>query len=117
MHFDKYLSKYDAYIDDFLFCPNYKNIKYDHKKANFFSKYRKPNPGMILTLAKRYKINLRRSYLIGNSDTDILSGKLANLKTIFINNIKNKNYQFSIKPDYSVKNLYGAVNLVLKHIK
>ena len=72
---------------------------------------------MILTLAKRYNVDLRRSYFIGSSDTDILSGKLANLKTIFINNGKYKNYQLSIKPSYIVKDLYGAVNLVLRHKK
>jgi D-glycero-D-manno-heptose 1,7-bisphosphate phosphatase len=117
VYLDKYLSKHKAYLDDFLFCANYKNIKYNHKKISFFSKYKKPNPGMILTLAKKYNINLRRSYYIGSSETDILSGKLANLKTIFINNIKCKNYQLSIKPNYSVKDLYGAVNLVLRHKK
>ena len=106
-----------AYLDDFLFCANYKNIRYNYKKISFFSKYKKPNPGMILTLAKRYNVDLRRSYFIGSSDTDILSGKLANLKTIFINNGKYKNYKSSIKPSYIVKDLYGAVNLVLRHKK
>ena len=114
MHFDKYLSKYNAYIDDFLFCPNYKNIKYDHKKASFFSKYRKPNPGMILYLAKKYNINLSKSYFVGDSDTDILAGKLANLKTILVKSIKFKNYKLNVKPNFNVKNLYEAVNLILK---
>ena len=115
MHLDKYLSKHKAYIDDFLFCANYKNIKYIDRKSSFFSKFRKPNPGMILCLAKKYNINLRKSYLIGDNDTDILAGKLANLKTILVESIKTKNYGLSIKPDFNVKNLYQAVNLILRH--
>ena len=58
MFFDMYLSKHKAYVDDFLFCPNYKNIKYKDKKNSFFSKFRKPNPGMIFSLTKKYNINL-----------------------------------------------------------
>ena len=115
IYLDKYLSNHKAYIDDFLFCANYKNIKYNDKKISFFYKFRKPNPGMILCLAKKYNINLRKSYLIGDNDTDILAGKLANLKTILVESIKTKNYGLSIKPDFIVKNLYQAVNLILRH--
>ena len=115
IYLDKYLSNHKAYIDDFLFCANYKNIKYIDRKSSFFSKFRKPNPGMILCLAKKYNINLRKSYLIGDNDTDILAGKLANLKTILVESIKTKNYGSSIKPDFIVKNLYQAVNLILRH--
>ena len=83
-------------------------------KASFFSKYRKPNPGMILYLAKKYNINLSKSYFVGDSDTDILAGKLANLKTILVKSIKFKNYKLNVKPNFNVKNLYEAVNLILK---
>jgi D-glycero-D-manno-heptose 1,7-bisphosphate phosphatase len=112
-----YLSKHKAYVDDFLFCPNYKNIKYKDKKNSFFSKFKKPNPGMIFCLAKKYNINLRKSYIIGYKNTDIFAGKLANLKTILIESIKTKNEELSIKPDFIVKNIYEAVNLILNHRK
>ena len=117
MYLDKYLPKHKAYIDDFLYCANYKNIKYNDKKISFFSKFRKPNPGMIFYFAKKYNINLRKSYLIGDSDTDILAGRLSNLKTILVDTIKYKNYELSIKPNFNVKNLNEAVNLILKHRK
>ena len=76
------------------------------KITSFFSKYRKPNPGMILYLAKKYNINLSKSYFVGDSDTDILAGKLANLKTILVKSIKFKNYKLNVKPNFNVKNLY-----------
>jgi|TARA_B100000315_G_scaffold158580_1_gene147219 histidinol-phosphate phosphatase family protein len=117
IYLDKHLSKHKAYIDDFLICANYKKIKYNDRKISFFSKYRKPNPGMIICLAKKYNINLRKSYLIGGNDTDILTGKLANLKTVLIKNIKTKSYRLGIKPDFNVNNLYEAVSLILRYKK
>ena len=117
MHLDKYLSKHKAYIDDFLFCANYKNIKYNDKKISFFYKFRKPNPGMIFYFAKKYNINLRKSYLIGDSDTDIKAGRLSNLKTILVENTKSKKFESRIKTNFNVKNLNEAVNLILKHRK
>ena len=100
-----------------MFCANYKNIKYNDKNISFFYKFRKPNPGMIFYFAKKYNINLRKSYLIGDSDTDILAGRLSNLKTILVDTIKYKNYELNIKPNFNVKNLNEAVNLILKYRK
>ena len=45
-------------IDDFLICPHFTNKKYKNTNISFFSEYRKPNPGMITTLANKYRINL-----------------------------------------------------------
>jgi D-glycero-D-manno-heptose 1,7-bisphosphate phosphatase len=46
---------------------------------------RKPNPGMLLRAEKKYKINLKESYMIGDRWRDIGAGKRAGCKTIFIN--------------------------------
>lgn len=45
---------------------------------------RKPNPGMILDLAKKYKIDRSQSYMIGDRETDIEAGAKAGLSTIKI---------------------------------
>ena len=116
MFFDMYLSKHKAYVDDFLFCPNYKNIKYKDKKNSFFSKFRKPNPGMIFSLTKKYNINLSKSYLIGDSDTDVLAGKRARVKTILLQGPKIEDYKLNIKPNFIATSLWSAVNLILKKI-
>ena len=116
MFFDMYLSKHKAYVDDFLFCPNYKNIKYKDKKNSFFSKFRKPNPGMIFSLTKKYNINLSKSYLIGDSDTDVLAGKRARVKTILLQGPKIEDYKLNIKPNFIAASLWSAVNLILKKI-
>ena len=45
---------------------------------------RKPKPGMIFKIAKKYKINLKNSFLVGDRASDIKAGKRAKCKTIFI---------------------------------
>ena len=52
--------------------------------------YRKPNPGMILRAAKDYNLDLKKSVLIGDNETDILAGKSAGVgNTIRFINEKN----------------------------
>ena len=113
---DKYLYKNEAYIDDFLICPHFTNKKYKNTNISFFSEYRKPNPGMITTLANKYRINLKSSFMIGDSDRDILAGKNAAVKTILVESPKIKDYKLNVKPNFKTTSLWSAVNLVLKKI-
>jgi D-glycero-D-manno-heptose 1,7-bisphosphate phosphatase len=45
---------------------------------------RKPNPGMLLDAAKKHKIDLAKSWMIGDSETDVMAGKRAGCHTIFV---------------------------------
>ena len=69
---------------------------------------------MIKTLSKRYRINIRKSFMIGDSDRDILAGKNAGLKTILVASPKIKDYKLNVSPNYKKNNLYDAINLLLK---
>ena len=45
---------------------------------------RKPKPSMILEAAKKYKINLKNSFMIGDKPSDITTGQKANCRSIFL---------------------------------
>jgi D-glycero-D-manno-heptose 1,7-bisphosphate phosphatase len=47
---------------------------------------RKPEPGMLESAAARHDIALDRSWMIGDSDTDILAGRAAGTHTILLEN-------------------------------
>lgn len=49
-----------------------------------FCNCRKPNPGLILKAAKKFSIDLNKSYVVGDRSSDILAGRKANCRTIFI---------------------------------
>lgn len=48
------------------------------------SYYKKPNPGMILRAIKEFNIEPKKSYLIGDRWSDIMSGDKLGIKTLFI---------------------------------
>jgi histidinol-phosphate phosphatase family protein len=45
---------------------------------------RKPKPGMLLAAARRHGIDLARSWMIGDSRTDMEAGKAAGCRTILV---------------------------------
>ena len=111
------LSSKKAFFNDYSYCPNFKNLKFIENNFNYFSKFRKPNPGMILSLKKRYKLNLKKSYFIGDSDKDIATGLRAGCKTVLIRGPKLKNYKLDVKPDYVFNDLKKAINYLLRRSK
>lgn len=45
---------------------------------------RKPNPGMLLEAAERHRIDLARSFMIGDRWKDVEAGRRAGCRTVFI---------------------------------
>lgn len=114
---DNYLTKYGAYLDDILICPNSENKYFNTKEYSFLWKDRKPNPGMIKELSNRHNIDIKKSYFIGDSDIDILCGKKIKMKTILVKSPRIKKYKFNVNPDFKVNNLKEAIKLIFKNEK
>ena len=83
-------------------------VNYSDDEKNYF---RKPNPGMLFYAKKKFDLDLRNSYVVGDRWRDIDAGYAANCKTIFID--KNYNEKLNYKPDFIVKN----IKEIIKHIK
>ncbi|WP_456274518.1 D-glycero-alpha-D-manno-heptose-1,7-bisphosphate 7-phosphatase [Bacillus sp. AK031] len=47
---------------------------------------RKPEAGMILSLAEKYDLDLKKSFMVGDREPDIEAGKKAGCSTVFIAN-------------------------------
>jgi len=75
---------------------------------------RKPRPGLLIEAAKKYSIDLRESYMIGDRWRDIEAGNLAGCKTLFIDYSYNEKQPTS--PTYRVKNIIEAANIILGEI-
>ena len=74
-HMKEALRKKGAIVNDVVYCP--------HKPKSGCS-CRKPNSKLIEDLAKKYEINLASSYMVGDTDTDIIAGKKAGTKCVFL---------------------------------
>ncbi|MBI2664036.1 HAD family hydrolase [Candidatus Woesearchaeota archaeon] len=76
----------NARIDKIYMCPHHPEKGFDGevKELKIECGCRKPKPGMLLLAAADFDIDLKNSWLIGDSDTDIAAGKAAGCNTIFI---------------------------------
>lgn len=82
---------------------------------------RKPKTGFFMQAARDYDIDLKQSWMIGDGVYDIIAGHNAGCKTILVGNIIEAEYlsilekkMEGIKPDYLVKYISEARNLIEK---
>ncbi len=115
----KELQAWGASIDAIYVCPH-------HPKRGFTGEIlelkidclcRKPKPGLLLKAAKEYDIDLKNSWMIGDSLSDIAAGLAAETKTILVAGSGSgaeheKNLQ-DVKPDATAKDLLDAVELIV----
>jgi len=108
------LEDHNVAIDAFYYCPFHPDFS-DKKESTC----RKPSPEMVLTAALDFNIDLSRSYLIGDSASDILCGLNAGVKTILVQtgegeeslSILQKENNF---PSFVAMNFFDAANFIIK---
>lgn len=62
-------------IDKVYFCPSHP--EHGVGKCKVDSPFRKPGPGMILQVAEEFDVDLARSVVVGDKETDIQAGVAA----------------------------------------
>lgn len=72
-----------AYLDGIFFCPHHPHKGYNGEvpELKIDCECRKPKPGMLLQAAEHFNIDLSQSWMIGDSENDILAGMAAGCKT------------------------------------
>ena len=81
------LRKNGAHIDEIFYAPFYKKSKLNFTKKDEL--LRKPNTGMIDKANESWNINMRKSYVIGDTDVDKNLAKNAKLKYVIVNKKSN----------------------------
>jgi D-glycero-D-manno-heptose 1,7-bisphosphate phosphatase len=69
---------------------------------------RKPQPGMLLELARKYDLSLKESYIIGDTWKDSCAGSSAGCKSIILD----RPYNREDPADWRVPDLSSAVDLI-----
>ena len=93
----------DHGFDDFYYCPHHPD---EHCPC------RKPEPEMLLRARYRHKVDLRKSYVVGDKETDMLLAKAAGAKAILVTTGQAKESQ---NADFTAGNLTEAVTFILNH--
>ena len=87
------LAKHGAHLDGIYYCPHHTTGKV--KEYAIDCDCRKPKPGMLLKAQKEHDIDLKSSYLIGDSARDVECAEAAGVKGIMY---KGGNlYQYIVK--------------------
>lgn len=75
---------------------------------------RKPEAGLILDLMEVYCIDARRSYMVGDSYTDIIAGKKAGLRTVLLGKLKCDMCQRlqMYRPDHIIRDIRGLEKIL-----
>ena len=63
------------YFDATYFCPDHPDVA---------SERRKPGPGMLLEAARDFDLDLQRSWMIGDRESDLLAGRAAGTRTVLV---------------------------------
>lgn len=108
---DSELERHGAYIDAIYFCPHHPeqiNLE-ENADLRIDCECRKPKPGMFLTAAQDFNIDLKKSFMIGDTERDIIAGSVAGCRTIGVltgYGLKGS----TIRPDYMFDNLEKAID-------
>ena len=72
-----------AFLDAIFYCPHHPHSGYEGevKELKIDCDCRKPKPGMLLKAAREYNIDLSKSWMIGDGESDIKAGKAAGCRT------------------------------------
>lgn len=80
------LGEKGTYTDRIYYCPHHPDKGFEGEVSHLKIKCncRKPEPGLILKAKKDYNIDLSQSYMVGDSISDVVSGKRAGCTPVFI---------------------------------
>jgi D-glycero-D-manno-heptose 1,7-bisphosphate phosphatase len=103
-----------ARIDGEYYCFHHPDAIVERYKAN--CDCRKPKPGLLLKASHDLGLDLSRSFLVGDSLTDVKAGRAAGCTTILIGSVKcdicKLMQQGNVYPDFMVEDLAKAVDVI-----
>ena len=102
-----------AYLDGIYCC-------YHHPDDN--CSCRKPKPGMLKKAAKKFNLDLKKCFVVGDKYTDIILGHNVGATTILAltgygkGQWEYESEKWRNKPDYVAEDLYEAIKWIIKQI-
>lgn len=92
-------------FDDFYYCPHH---PVEHCPC------RKPEPGLLLKARAQHHIDFKRSFVVGDKETDMLLARAVGATGIFVETGQDKE---TTSADFKAKDLRGAVNWILEKVE
>jgi D-glycero-D-manno-heptose 1,7-bisphosphate phosphatase len=111
------LAASEAHLDAFYYCPHHPAATQESYRVN--CQCRKPLTGMLEEAAQRFHIDLKSSYVVGDSTRDMEMGFNGGARTVLVmtgygrGNYENLRSRWPRQPDLIAENLLEAVEKIL----
>jgi histidinol-phosphate phosphatase family protein len=111
---EQLLSQSGARLDASYYCPFLSGPEAAVEAYRRESELRKPRPGMLLQAAEELGLDLRRSWIIGDSVQDVEAGRRAGCRTILLTRGQDEaSLPHQVHPDHIAADLAEAAEIVL----
>ncbi len=111
------LGKEGVYLDAVKYCPHHPDKGYPEENVAYKIKChcRKPDIGMLLESAEEYNIDLKKSWMIGDTTIDIQTGINAGMHTaLVLTGEAGKDGKYAVQAEEEGKTLLEVVNKIIK---
>ena len=112
------LAEEGAYLDDIYFCPHHPDTGFPGENPAFKidCDCRKPKTGMVDRAVQEFNLDIVSSWLIGDTTTDLQTGRNAGMQTILLRTGKGgKDGKFDCAADFIFDHLDEATDFIIGH--
>ncbi len=111
--FEELLSEEGVSLDGAYYCPYLDGSEATVRRYRRDSELRKPKPGMLLQAARELNVDLKRSWMIGDSPGDVQAGTRAGCKTVYLTHGNGNRGAGDFVATHVVTDLREAADVVL----
>jgi histidinol-phosphate phosphatase family protein len=111
------LGREHAFLDRIYWCPHHpeRGFPGERPELKVDCPCRKPKTGLIEEAVRDLNIDLRQSWLIGDTTTDVQTAKNAGLRSILVSTgYGGRDDKFAVQPDFARASLQEAVGIILE---
>lgn len=111
------LGQQGAYLDDILFCPHHPDKGYPGENPDYKirCRCRKPNTDMLEKCADKYNIELKESWMVGDTTVDLQTGVNAGAHTaLVLTGEMGRDGRYAVTPERVGTDLLDVVKQILE---